>query len=984
MPEPIFEIYQNKPYGNAQAQYIQVTGVEDYWNVGFDTDFIGDDIYTIVEDIGRGPLQSNEYFTNFNWPNSVRGKNPAVEEYYDGVEQEGMGDYIFGAGRFRISRINVETNTSSTNHYDDTFSVYFVDSAAFQPGQGFTGDGPNNTIPEDWIWSDAEGNTKLKPNTDDHVIVNAFMHDSKAFCNGRRIYHVTAAPMSDCKVGKKDEFDPESTIQLVGDAIVDQNENAALTYYPCKTDCTDSCSTYSPPSANSGIWNYKFFPVIYSDTIVEQYGYNNSNCAPANHSSGKPWAQMVYADRFTNKMAAFGGEIAPIDDYWWDYDTPHINENGFTTNTEGSAFYIVGYYTGKHCTNVYKDNDRKDSMAVYRIPKKWIFDHWNGDKRICIRFGSDFECASSDIEYKVDKPPQIDHNSPGSWIPWWKRGSARFYIEPPRYFYKEATVNGFNSYKGEYTNDESFSPNPIKFDSHHPYAGNWEETTIAGTGANPITSFYPYVSDIRGSEYLYNPMSHFNLWGNIEGVTDKTMYTSTGREFENSPRSYEHNYDSNISNYADDYLDRNILDGMITQQDITNKNFRPISYAWIGDTTDNTINNDNSLTVQRYYEDNSVEEAQTSAPNFVNVWVSIADLIDNGSDINHISYEDTEWVGPNGDVYKETGVGYKWCVARWGDEEGIEDESDDDLILQVNNFTSDANSFYVENYTNDHYVWENIKDRDGFGVKSHQYRSEGIYEIKAFVFSYLYNEDQDGIIAELYQKPTLSVNAFQTLHWKLMTIRINVNLSDAFIEDFSEIGGPSFKFIPMPSVAPVIGGLHPNSRYWKTLNKVVNDDLFHPNEIFDRARARKAVKNDMFGYWPGEMDLGQVRMFKKPYTITELLGIENDIMVTPTRLRKHDYREHWDGIEYSFSSKTSVGQLFIDDNVDLELKNDCIMEIQTDSLTGNKILDTSGHSNIGILIGDYSLKKRKANEPVVRTKTMKTPKISTKLEKGAI
>jgi hypothetical protein len=136
------------------------------------------------------------------------------------------------------------------------------------------------------------------------------------------------------------------------------------------------------------------------------------------------------------------------------------------------------------------------------------------------------------------------------------------------------------------------------------------------------------------------------------------------------------------------------------------------------------------------------------------------------------------------------------------------------------------------------------------------------------------------------------------------------------------------------------------------------------------------------GYWPGKMDLEQIRLFDKPFDITYLLGIGDEIAIASNRFRPHTYRAYWDGIENSFSNETSVGEIFISDNVDINLKSSCVLELNTATLFGNKILDSSGNGNIGILIGDYSLSKDDKLEPVVRESNMKTPNVED--QDGAI
>ena len=88
----------------------------------------------------------------------------------------------------------------------------------------------------------------------------------------------------------------------------------------------------------------------------------------------------------------------------------------------------------------------------------------------------------------------------------------------------------------------------------------------------------------------------------------------------------------------------------------------------------------------------------------------------------------------------------------------------------------------------------------------------------------------------------------------------------------------------------------------------------------------------------------------------------------------HTDSEHWDGETNSFSEETSVGEIFISDNSDATLKQDCKLELNCGNLTGKSIVDSSGNSNKGLLIGDYKIKKTRKNRPMRRDSFIKIPK----------
>ena len=60
-----------------------------------------------------------------------------------------------------------------------------------------------------------------------------------------------------------------------------------------------------------------------------------------------------------------------------------------------------------------------------------------------------------------------------------------------------------------------------------------------------------------------------------------------------------------------------------------------------------------------------------------------------------------------------------------------------------------------------------------------------------------------------------------------------------------------------------------------------------------------------------------------------------------------------------------------------------IIELNTGNLTDKAIIDTSGNSNKGLLIGDYKVKKVRKGEPLRRDSFIKIPK-KTNNRNGAL
>lgn len=121
------------------------------------------------------------------------------------------------------------------------------------------------------------------------------------------------------------------------------------------------------------------------------------------------------------------------------------------------------------------------------------------------------------------------------------------------------------------------------------------------------------------------------------------------------------------------------------------------------------------------------------------------------------------------------------------------------------------------------------------------------------------------------------------------------------------------------------------------------------------------------------------------------LGIENGI--NPELIREpsafinqatygHLYwnSDYWDCRDWNnerihcFPEESSVGQIFISDNLDIELIQDCKIELNCADMDRNVIHDSNGKGNQGILIGDYKIKKRQKGKPMRRDSFIKVPK----------
>ena len=82
----------------------------------------------------------------------------------------------------------------------------------------------------------------------------------------------------------------------------------------------------------------------------------------------------------------------------------------------------------------------------------------------------------------------------------------------------------------------------------------------------------------------------------------------------------------------------------------------------------------------------------------------------------------------------------------------------------------------------------------------------------------------------------------------------------------------------------------------------------------------------------------------------------------------------WDGNENQFSSTTSVGQLYITKNEDIELRNNCILELNLGEIDSDTVHDSAGRGNKGVLIGDYGIKKQSSDLSATRETFMNPPR----------
>ena len=399
--------------------------------------------------------------------------------------------------------------------------------------------------------------------------------------------------------------------------------------------------------------------------------------------------------------------------------------------------------------------------------------------------------------------------------------------------------------------------------------------------------------------------------------------------------------DENFRNFTQDCID----------------DFRPLSWIY-------TIGRDEAeRSLQRYYFPNSQAYEESSAPNVIYLSFDIAKSV---TDFSPEILEGEKWNGStNIDNTCEKDIGYKFAVVRWGDprteEEDMFGDEWDDIIEEIKNM----DRFSYNNFNNQGlYQWQDVRlNEEGspYGELFHQYNNPGFYSIKALVFSYIKHPIEEKLI--------------QPIRWKQVDIKINLNTSDPFLEDFSELGGPDFVTIPWPyySRTPIISGISERSNYFKSLKITANANKFDDDEILEFNLVNRASKNDELGKFFGKTNLEQVRVFSSgKYDMSYLLDIEESNIIVD-KLYSYNNIMYWDGINNKFPMESSVTSIFINDELDLDLKSNCVLELNLGLTESGAVIDTSGNGNKGMLIGDYSIKKQNKNVPLSRETSMDLP-----------
>ena len=189
------------------------------------------------------------------------------------------------------------------------------------------------------------------------------------------------------------------------------------------------------------------------------------------------------------------------------------------------------------------------------------------------------------------------------------------------------------------------------------------------------------------------------------------------------------------------------------------------------------------------------------------------------------------------------------------------------------------------------------------------------------------------------------------------------------IQDFNIFGAERYSVLPLQEeLEPIIGSIDKRSQYVTSIEEIEDNDLYESSDYLEKMYADDflpKVKNDLYGEYAGNLDLGQSRIFKKPYNIFDFIG--GDVLEIITN--------NFEYAEDSLPQDSSATEILISNE-------DCVVELNPSNINSFGIENTAKSSEKGILIGDYSLIKE-SGEEIRREDTMELPRLEQRKDKQA-
>ena len=335
----------------------------------------------------------------------------------------------------------------------------------------------------------------------------------------------------------------------------------------------------------------------------------------------------------------------------------------------------------------------------------------------------------------------------------------------------------------------------------------------------------------------------------------------------------------------DDYINSgynpDILDNITYRKVLNNNNF-DLDFSEMGPThepfTLNASNNSSTFRMKndftptakvtirnrlfqnlQSFKTDTVDRQICSAPTTIKLKINTSDVIG----------EDTILEETNALIENNHPPFYKFCVLNWND---------------VNDEFQTVEDIFNKKPTTFNDIIKNQSDNNTFifGEKNdalyNNYKTPGIKKIKVFVASYIpYNYGMNFAFENDYSQ-TPPFASIELLRFKLMTVRIFLDIPVSEFPDFGEVGGSDFSTIPWPNTVPIIGGINENSKYFQSVNDILGGGKIGSQDIIDESFLENAKINDQLGVGIDNYDLEQTRYFNKPYDMNQLLLPEENIV----------------------------------------------------------------------------------------------------------
>ena len=288
---------------------------------------------------------------------------------------------------------------------------------------------------------------------------------------------------------------------------------------------------------------------------------------------------------------------------------------------------------------------------------------------------------------------------------------------------------------------------------------------------------------------------------------------------------------------------------------------------------------------------------------------------------------------------------YRYRIIQWGDEKTLltDEEIENTYFF---NFYDNEEYPAPNDYNILRYNQEIIYNSKSFSKKiDHIYLTPGVKSIKIVVYRY---SKTGRFILETY------------------LVNKNIVINDGLFtsQDFSIFGVSEFDFLPITDNQAIIGGFETESDYNNSVSKIVKDDNFIQDDYLKRVSSRdyiKKINNGSLGKQPGQLDLGQTRVFTEPKDIYDFIGAN-----------KLKWINEGSG---SLPINSLATDIFIRDDK-------CVVDLNPSNSEYSAIQNQAGLEEIGILIGDYKVNQLEGSE-IQKEGVMITPLLETDNEKQA-